>query len=73
MSLPTFMSFKNEEKLAEFKGADRERLVDMVENGGVPTMAQQSNVDYPRMVMFVILILYMFYKNGYFEALKAYF
>lgn len=73
MSLPTFMAFKNAEKIGSFKGASTDRLMDMVQNNGKCSMAEQSNVDYPRLAMFVVLIIYMFYKNGYFEALKAYF
>ena len=65
MSLPTFIAYKNNEKKSKFTGADRARLDDLIANDGVSTLPEQSAVDYPRLAMFVVLIIYMLYKNGY--------
>ena len=62
MFLPTFKTYKNKQPLSTFTGADKTRIVDVLENDGVATLPPPKNINYGQIFSFIILMIYIFYK-----------
>merc|ERR1712062_222837 len=72
MTLPTFKTFKNKQEVYCFTGADQERIQNVVENKGECTLPAQSNVNWTRVSMFAMFVIYVLIKSGYMDQILTF-
>lgn len=63
-SMPTFVCYLDGKMTYKFVGADKERILDVIKNKGTSNLPERSNINWVRIVMWIFLGLYYFYKNG---------